>query len=40
MSETVDHPEHYSPGTIEVISAIEAWSYAVVSGRMQAYARG
>lgn len=29
MSDTVNHPPHYSPDTVETIDAIEAWGFGL-----------
>lgn len=37
MSEAVNHPEHYSPGTYETINVIEAWGLGFCLGNCIKY---
>ena len=37
MAETINHPEHYHPGTYEAINVIEAWSLGFCLGNAVKY---
>jgi len=37
MKETVNHPDHYNQGTIEVIDFIEAWGLNFSEGNVVKY---
>ena len=37
MSEAVNHPEHYNPGTYETINVIEAWELGFCLGNCIKY---